>query len=71
MLYTCKIVNYFKLLIYFWQRGQIVGGTGCRKGQGGGGKKGGRRGWGKGGGVRGEQGGGIYIKMMFSTKQVS
>ena len=31
----------------------------------------GEGGWGKGGGVRGKQGGGIYIKMKFSTKQVS
>ena len=33
--------------------GHIVGGRGCRKGQGGGGKKGGARGDGVGGGVVG------------------
>ena len=43
--HTCKIVNYFYLLIYFWWGGKIVGGRGCRKGQGGGGKKGGEGGW--------------------------
>ena len=36
---------------------QIVGGRGCRKGQGGGAKKGGGRGWGKGGGEGGMEGG--------------
>ena len=41
--------------------GQIVGGWGCRKGQGSGGKKGGARG----GGARGGGRGGIYIKMKF------
>ena len=31
----------------------------------------GQGGWDKGGGARGGKGGGIYIKMKFSTKQVS
>ena len=31
----------------------------------------GEGGWDKGGGARGGKGGGIYIKMKFSTKQVS
>ena len=64
VLHTFKIVNYFQLLIYFWWGGgQIVGGRGCRKGQGVGGKKSGERGEGVGEGKwgKGEQGGGIYI----------
>ena len=44
--------------IYFWQGGKIVGGRGCRKGQGHGGKRGGGRGWGNdGGGEGGGEGG--------------
>ena len=46
--HTCKIVNYFKLPIYFWWGAKLVGGRGCRKGQGDRGKKGRGRGWGKG-----------------------
>ena len=43
----------------------------AEQGQGGGGKKGGPRGVGQGGdGVRGAKGGGIYILMKFSTKQL-
>ena len=49
--------------------GQIVGGRGCGKGQGGGGQRGGAKGWDKGVRVKG-QGGGIYILMKFSTKQL-
>ena len=51
--------------------GQIVLALGCGKRQWGGGKKGGGRGWDKWGGARGTKGGGIYIKIKFSTKQVS
>ena len=68
--HTCKIVNYFKFLIYFWHGGdKIVGGRGCGKRQGGGSKKGWAKEVGQGGGERG-QGGGIYILMKYSTKQL-
>ena len=40
------------------------------QGQGGRRKKGGARGVGQGGGVRGAKGGGIYILMKYSTKQL-
>ena len=50
--------------------GQIVGEWVPEQGQGGGGKKGGARGMGQGGGVRGAKGGGIYILIKYSTKQL-
>ena len=46
---TYKRSAAFNRRFTFGRGGQIVGGRGCRKGQGGGGKKGGVRGWGKGG----------------------
>ena len=70
--HTCKIVNYFQSPIYFWQGGQIVVRRGCTKRQ----WEWGQEGWGKGGGImgvkqEGTKGGRIYIKIKFSTKQVS
>ena len=49
--------------------GQIVVGRGCRKRQWGGARRVGEGGWDKGVG-QGGKGGGIYIKIKFSTKRV-
>ena len=45
----------------------MVGGRGCRKGQGGGGQEGwGKGGWGKGVGYRGQEGWNLYLNEVFN-----
>ena len=55
--HTCKIVNYFYLLIYFWQWGcKLLGEGVAERGKGVGARRDGEAGWCKGGGVRGARG---------------